>query len=427
MGANDSTGTKGRGRGQRTSRKLKVRALKAAKHDGTTYSEDGGGARQQILWDSEISGLGLRVYPSGRKSWVLRYRLGRRRRIVTLGQFGIFTLEEARDYAGEKLLELKKTGKDPLARSAIGETVAEVIPRYLRAKAAEVKESTLATYRTKLNHVSAELGELPIDELGERDLRRMVASVTKNAGPAAAKQCLQQASALLDWSAKRGLRERDAPNPAAAIEPKEIGSAAPRGRKLTSKEMRRLGTELESEEEVRPEAADTVAAIRLLALTGARRREITDLIWREVDLDGKCLRLEDSKTGPRVVALPTPALELLASMRRGDTDERVFPADKHEVGYAIQYTWRRVRERAGLHGVRLHDLRHTFVTRGLGANFSSAVVGNLVGHRSTQTTQRYEHLEANREGLEAAEAIGAEIAADLEGRAGGDVVPIRKK
>ncbi len=183
------------------------------------------------------------------------------------------------------------------------------------------------------------------------------------------------------------------PNPTLEI---RRNSEVARGLEFSDEELARLGAALDAEEARRPEASDTVTAIRLLALTGARRREITGLTWGEVDLPGMRLRLRSGKTGPREIALNSAAASLLSSLREGSTLEhraRVFPPIHHEAGYAIQYTWRRVRAAAKLPPhARLHDLRRHYVTRGVAANLSEALVGKAVGHSSVATTRRYSHV-----------------------------------
>jgi integrase len=217
---------------------------------------------------------------------------------------------------------------------------------------------------------------------------------------------------LIEFAVRKRYRDASAPNPAATV---KKNRERRRGRELTPRELERVGVELAREEAARPEAADTVTAIRLLILTGARRREVTGLEWSEVDLEDRCLRIADSKTGAKVVPLNSAALVVLSAVPRRPDEERVFPATRHEVGYAVQYTWKRVRKRAGCESARLHDLRHTFVTRGLAANFAETIVGRIVGHKSAATTRRYEHLRTDPL-REAVERIGTDLAGDLERR-----------
>lgn len=416
--AKQSDGEKESRVGTRTGHKLNVRDIKAAQHTGASYGEKGGGAKQEILWDTKVPGLGLRVYPSGRRSWCLRYRVNGRRRIVTLGAHGVFTLVTARDEARARLVELKQTRKDPLARAREIPTISALIPQYLDDRRNEVKASTLAAYGSKLRLVDRALGSLVADGVEPQDVERAFSKWTTQHGPIAANQTLRLLRSLLELAVRKHYRDASAPNPATLV--KRNRERSP-GRALTTKELEGVGRELAREEEERPESADTVAAIRLLIFTGCRRREITGLRWSEVDLKERCLRIADSKTGAKVVPLNSPALLVLSALPREAGEDRVFPSSRHEVGYAVQYTWKRVRKRAGCESARLHDLRHTFVTRGLAANFTETMVGKIVGHKSTASTRRYEHLQTDPL-REAAERIGTSLAADLEGRETGEVV-----
>lgn len=409
--------------GARTGKKLTVRDIKAAKHTGTSYGELGGGAKQEILWDTVIPGLGLRVYPSGRRSWCLRYRVNGRRRIVTLGAYGVYTLQTARDEARARLVELKQTRRDPLAKARKVPTIRDLKLEYLEDRQKEVKASTLKVYETKLKLVEGVLGWLSVDAIEVSDVERAFSQWTEDNGPTAANQALRLLRSMLDFAVRKRYRDASAPNPASL--PKRHRARSP-GRALTTKELERVGRELAREEKERPDSADTIAAIRLLILTGARRREITALKWSEVHLEERCLQIADSKTGTKVVPLNSPAILVLSSLpkRTGAAGEdRVFPATRHEVSYAVQHTWKRVRQRAGCEDARLHDLRHTFVTRGLAANFTETMVGKIVGHKSTASTRRYEHLHTDPV-REAAERIGAELAADLEARETGEVITL---
>lgn len=136
-----------------------------------------------------------------------------------------------------------------------------------------------------------------------------------------------------------------------------------------------------------------VAAIRLLLLTGARLNEILTLQWEHVDLPNQMLRLPDSKTGAKTIMLNAPAKALLEKLDRVDGNPYVIAgnlADKHLIG--LQKIWERVRIAANLQDVRLHDLRHSYASMAVGAGYSLAVTGKLLGHTQAATTQRYAHL-----------------------------------
>lgn len=414
-----------------TAFRLTVRQCKAARHSGTSYMGAQGKPifRVEILWDSDARGLGLRLLSSGRKSWVFRYRHRGRQHMNEFGDFGDYTLEEARDRARGYRLRVK-SGEDPFSKREDGKTLEDFEKDFLascrdRVEAEEIRASTAAKYAESFAVLREALGSHFVDEIDGQAVRRAFSEVTKTRGRYAANRALSALSLVLRLAADAGYRSSTAPNPTADV---TRNREVRRGLEFSDEELARLGAALDAEEVRRPEASDTIASIRLLALTGARRREITGLTWGEVDLPGMRLRLRSGKTGPREIALNSAAASLLASLREGASSTepraRVFPATHHEAGYAIQYTWRRVRAAAKLPPqARLHDLRHHYVTRGVAANFSEALVGKAVGHSSAATTRRYSHVSVEPTRA-LVEHVGGEIAAALAGKPRAEVVPL---
>ncbi len=191
-----------------------------------------------------------------------------------------------------------------------------------------------------------------------------------------------------------------------------------RERFLSGGEIARLGAVLEEEE---PHETFVVLAIRLLLLTGARRDEVLTLRWADVDFERSALRLPDSKTGAKVIPLGPAALALLAMAPRLEGNPYVIPGRR--VGgrlVGLQRPWARIRERAGLGDVRLHDLRHSFASVGAAAGLGLPILGAILGHRNHATTARYAHLDDDPRRT-AATRISDEIAAALSGRAAGEV------
>ena len=184
-----------------------------------------------------------------------------------------------------------------------------------------------------------------------------------------------------------------------------------RERFLSPEETERLGEVLRDAEQEMPSA---VAAIRLLLLTGCRLSEIQFLRWEDVKED--CIELPDAKTGGRVVPLGPEARAVLESLPREDGNPWVI-AGKLPGSHLtdLQRPWRRIRERAGLEDVRIHDLRHSYASRALALGESLTMIGKLLGHTQVQTTARYAHLA--RDSIQNAAAritgsIGSNLAAD---------------
>ena len=174
-----------------------------------------------------------------------------------------------------------------------------------------------------------------------------------------------------------------------------------------------------------------VAIIRLLVLTGARRSEIEHLRWRELDLEHSCLRLMDSKTGARVVPIGAPARELLAALPRIETSAYVLPSavagkDGAEMPYSgAKKLWEnRLRSAAGLDGVRLHDLRHTYASLAVAGGASLPLIGAILGHRDVRTTAQYAHL-ADDPVKALAERTSAAAAAAMAGTTA-EILPLKR-
>jgi integrase len=167
-------------------------------------------------------------------------------------------------------------------------------------------------------------------------------------------------------------------------------------------------------------APSAAAALRLLLFTGCRLREVLHLRWEHVDMERGCLFLPDSKSGRKTVILNAPALAVLNTLDR--IGGYVVPSyDPEQPRHDLKRPWDAVTKRAGLAGVRLHDLRHTYASFGAGGGFGLPIIGKLLGHTQASTTQRYAHLDADPL-RRASDAIGGRIAAALEGRRPGQVV-----
>ena len=187
-----------------------------------------------------------------------------------------------------------------------------------------------------------------------------------------------------------------------------------RERFLTEEEFRRLGRVLGAAGGRGPGCRRLQRrAIRLLMLTGCRCNEILTLHWEDVHLDVNELRLRDSKTGPRTVPLSPAAVKVLAGLPRSAGNPWVIAGRRPGARLSnFNSHWYRVRKRAGLEDVRLHDLRHSFASRALALGESLTMIGKLLGHTKIQTTARYAHLARDSIKLSAArvaDSIGADI------------------
>jgi len=406
---------------------------------------------ETFLWDDELRGFGLRVYASGRRIFVVQYRLrggrgGRTRRIV-LGEYGKVTPDEARRRA-VKVLAAVDDGRDPAAerdeaRSTL--TISDLADLYLvegPAAKPNKRASSWATDRSNIErHVKALLGRKPAKGLSKADVAKFQADVAAGkskvdvrtgfrgraiveGGRGTAARSLAVLGAMLQFAVDRKLLPT---NPAKGV---RLLKGQPKERFLSEAEVARLGDTLavmQAERRLSPNAAN---AVRLLLLTGCRKSEITSLRWEWVDFERGCLRLPTSKTGAKVVALAAAALELLAAMRKRDPSGAwVLPAAKGNGAYAgLQKDWERIREQAELGGVRLHDLRHSFASFAIADGHALFLVGKAFGHKQARTTEIYAHLSDDplrRVADGTADRINAALTREL-GKLGAEVVPLRR-
>jgi integrase len=130
-------------------------------------------------------------------------------------------------------------------------------------------------------------------------------------------------------------------------------------------------------------------------LTGARLREVLHPKWEHVDFERGMIFLPDSKTGRKPIYLSAAAAAILSALPRFDGNPYVFPGEKKgEPRADLKRPWDAMCEAAGIEGVRLHDLRHSFASVGAGASLRVPIIEKLLGHQQVSTTQRYAHLDA---------------------------------
>jgi integrase len=412
----------------------------------------------KFLWDSQLKGFGLKVTPAGRKVYVLQYRMGGRGLPVkryTIGNHGDYTPNQARNVAA-KLRGGIRNNVDPGAakRKAIADqraaiTIKQLCERYLENPPPK-KSSTLATDKGRIvRHIVPLLGSKLVLDVTAGDIQRFMAAVatgktkadikTKQHGRAivtggkgTATRTVGLLGGIFSYAITEGYRTD---NPVRCIKRYPDHKVE---RFLSSAELKVLGDVLSAAERAwnayeanerawraggkrgpkprKPEHAENptaITAIRLLLFTGCRKSEILTLKWEHVDFERQCLRLPDSKTGAKTVPLGAPALALLSGLMRTDRNFYVLPSDisgRHFVG--LPKIWERIRKRAKLANVRLHDLRHSFASVGAAVGDSLLIIGKLLGHRDAKTTARYAHL-ADDPLKAAANRISSTIAAAL--------------
>ncbi|MCY4382997.1 MAG: site-specific integrase [Nitrospinae bacterium] len=366
--------------------------------------------KDSVFWDRDLTGFGVRVYPTGSKVYVAQVRGPKGPRRVTVGRHGVINADEARKRAASVIARVK-AGEDVAsgpAKPAGGPTVADLARRYMEEHVAvRCKPSTGGLARAVVyKHILPALGRAPLEALE----RAQVAELHQRLGrtPYMANMVVRTLKLMYRLGEGWGMVPKGY-NPCRAIVKYPDRK---RERFLTDKEYTRLGRVLE-EARNRRGSEGAVAAIRLLMLTGCRKNEILSLRWENVSLEAREFRLPDAKTGARVVSLSPLALKLLSALPRTPGSPWVFPArNPGEHVRSVHHVWKSVCLRAGLENVRVHDLRHSYASRALALGESLTMIGKLLGHSQIKTTARYAHL-ARESVRDSAERVAASIADDI--------------
>jgi integrase len=376
--------------------KVTKRVIDAAKPAAADY----------FIWDDEMPGYGLRVMRSGWKSYVVQYRNGRRTRRITFARTTTLTPDEARSKARELLAAVDKGG-DPaedIRTHRLSPTVAEVCERFMADHvAARCKPSTAREYRRSVDlFIVPALGNHKLVDLTRADISQLHHSLRHI--PYQANRTLGVLCKMFNLAEIWGLRP-DGSNPCRHV---RKYTESKRERFLSDDELQRLGAVLAAAESDGTESPQVIAAFRLLILTGCRLGEIQTLKWSHVN--GGRLMLPDSKTGAKTVYLGAAAIAVLDALPRDPENEYVIAGENPKRYWTdLQRPWRRLRARAGLDGLRIHDLRHSFASSAVGGGESLPMIAKLLGHTQVQTTARYAHL-ADEPVKRAMESISSGIA-----------------
>ena len=289
-------------------------------------------------------------------------------------------------------------------------TVAALAERYLRTYVeVRCKPNTFRLYRLVLEkHILPALGAAPIGTVGRAEAAALHHRLRET--PNTANRTARVLSGMFRQAEAWGLIPPGL-DPCTAV---RYYREPPRERFLAPEEYRRLGRALREAEAKGSLWLSAVAAIRMLLLTGCRKGEIVTLRWDDVDLTVGELRLRGAKSGPRMVPLTAPLTRVLDGIPRTRGNRWVIRGRKPDTHLTdLAYHWARVAARAGLDGVRIHDLRHSYASRALALGEGLSTIGRLLGHAGVGTTARYARLMRDAEKAAAGrvgDSIGVHIA-----------------
>lgn len=371
--------------------------------------------KDYFIWDDELPGFGLRVFTSGKRSYLIQYRSAGRTRRYTIGLHGIWTPETARQEAKVQLGRVAG-GDNPAEERQLDHkavTVKELCTLYLNDLKAGLilgkggrpkKTTTIVTDTGRIErHIIPLIGARRVKDLTKADINKVLKDImagktrvsvkTKKlrgkaivrGGAGTATRTVGLLGGILTYAVESGIIER---NPAHGIKkPKDNV----RNRRLTEAEYRTLGQMLLKAAAI-DKYAMTVDIIRQIALTGCRRSEIIGLMWSEADTDGSCLRLENSKEGVSVRPVGLPVVEYLEKRRKGARGTYVFPGQDEDNAFgSFPNHWEQIFKNSPLSDVTPHVLRHSFASIGNDLGFTEVTIAALVGHSKGSVTSKYIH------------------------------------
>ena len=369
-----------------------------------------------VMWDDDVSGFGCRVTVGGARSYIFNYRVrgsGQQRRI-TIGAFPSWSSTAARDEA-KRLRRLVDSGSDPRGEreeEREAPTMAALIDRFEREHLPRKRASTIKAYRGMLNkHVRPFFGKhTKVADVAYSDIDALHRRISATGSTYVANRCVAMLSKMFSLAIKWQMRDT---NPCRGI---ERNTESKRKRYLSGDELRRLTKAL-----AKTPDKQFVNIIMMLILTGARRGEVQGMRWADITLakdKGVWTKLGSAtkQKTDHIVPLSKAACQLLAKInKRGG--EYVFPSSGNPSGHIIEIKngWTALCERAGIEGLRVHDLRHSFASQLVSSGASLPLIGALLGHSNPNTTARYSHLFDDPQRA-AVEKVGRVVAKANSGR-----------
>lgn len=345
--------------------------------------EGASASARDLRWDDELPGFGVRVWPSGKKTFFLVYRHLGRQRYLTIGPYGVLTLHQAREM-GRVAKTRVLGGKDPLEERQArnhGKTFGDLAAEYLTRHAAHKRSGKDDGYDLA-KHVLPHWKGRPLASIRRADVALLHSRITETA-PIRANRVIALLSSMLNLARQWGYLGENAANPAQGI---KRNKEQARRRKLSPDELVLLLREIEKEEHL-----FVRAALKFYLLTASRKTEVLRLKWADVDWSGRVVTLRDTKNGePKPLPLTTHIEALLRSVPRISKNPYVFCGHRRGKPLAdVRSRWEEIRKAAKIDDVWIHDLRRTVATWLLNAGASFEMLGRILDHSDPKVTQRH--------------------------------------
>lgn len=351
-------------------------------------------AQRYRLNDSLVPGLCLLVLPSGSRTYYVRFRqLDGRQLEMKLGTPVELTVDDARRLAREALAQVREGRRPTEERRAmrLASTMADLAREHLERHAVNKRSGGCDEANWRVHLLPALGAATKVAAVRHEDVARWHATHRQ---PITANRALRTLSVAMRLAEQWGWRPHNS-NPCKGVKPHKETA---RRRYLSAQELAQLRSALAVWDEAGPLAVRWRFAqlVRLLLLTGARLREVMCAEWSWIDWERSVLKVPDErgKTGAAEIQLAPRAIEILRELQSAANGSQwVIQGDTREkplVGY--RKPWLALLADAGVSDLRIHDLRHTFASYALSGGQTLGTVGQLLGHRSAQTTTRYAHL-----------------------------------
>jgi len=341
------------------------------------------GKGQHVLWDDEVPGFGVRLYPTGKKAFVLSYRDNNRKSIMTIGSYSVLTLDQARKDARAKLVGLNN-GVNPLQerqKERQGKLVKDLCKKYIDDHAVNKKSGGDDITRIE-RFIVPEWGNLLVTNIKRADVAALHGKLGKY-GHYQANRVYSLLSKMFNLARVWGFVPEEHINPCFGI---EKFKEEKRDRFVSHEEFPKLVEAINKE--LNPYV---VSAIWLYLLTGLRKEELLGIKWTDIDMERKELKLADTKNGkPHYLPLSVAAIDILNQTQRIEDNPFVIVGKNpgsHLVN--IDKPWQRIRKEAGLEDVRLHDLRRTVGSWLAQSGNSLHLIGKVLNHSNQSTTAIY--------------------------------------
>jgi integrase len=362
------------------------------------------------------SGFGVRLSSGGSRSFILRYRNAKGEdKIYTIGDWPTWSMEAARNEAFDLKRRIVKGG-DPLAEKQADReapTVAVLADRFMAEHANKKRPKTAKGYQQAIDKdIKPALGKRRVDAVDFKDIEDLHRAITERGSPYTANRVTACASKMFSLAVKWRMRPD---NPCKGI---DRNGETKRKRYATNDEISALTKALDAYGN-----QGAANGVRLLLLTGARTMEVLSARWEQFDLERErgtwTKPASTTKTkSEHIVPLSKEALELLRQMREAAGDSPfLFPGDQSgHVGNPKKH-WSAICKTAGISGLRVHDLRHSYASLLVSSGHGLPVIGELLGHANIATTARYAHL-IDDVARAATDRVGARLAGLVAKRPG---------